>query len=103
VIVDLWHHSDRGPARLSAVRGALRSLAAALVLLVPVVSHAQELASTPLQAQFPLPAAPPPTYPIGAEPERAGSFLKGRLLLGVNLAHSLTPDEDLGSHWSLSP
>ncbi len=38
-----------------------------------------------------------------AAQEPAGSFLKGRFLIGVNVTHSLTPDQDLGSHWSVSP
>lgn len=78
-------------------------MAAALVMFAPAVVHGQELPSTPVQATVPLSYAPPPTYPIGVVKETAGSFLKGRFLIGVNLAHSLTPDEDLGSHWGVSP
>lgn len=88
---------------LSARRSALSALAAAVLLLAPVVSHAQELPSTPFQGQFPLPVAPMPLHPITTAQEPAGSFLKGRFLLGVNVTRSLTPDQDLGSHWSISP
>ena len=87
----------------SARRVAPSALAAALLVLAPVVSHAQELPSTPLQLQFPLPVAPIPLHPIATAQEPAASFLKGRFLLGVNVTHSLTPDRDLGSHWSVSP
>jgi hypothetical protein len=97
------HLAESTSILVPAGRSALRTLAAALVLCAPVGAHAQELPSTPVQWQFPLPAAPLPMYSIGTVKETAGSFLKGRFLLGVNVAHSLTPDEALGSHWSLSP
>jgi hypothetical protein len=97
------HPVKRKTRLLAAGSVALRTLGAALVLSSTVSAHAQELPSTPLQWQFPLPVAPRPTYPIGTVHETAGSFLEGRFLLGVNVAHSLTPDQALGSHWSLSP
>ena len=87
----------------SARRFAVSALAAALLVLAPVVSHAQDLASTPFQEPLPLPVAPMQLHPIAAAQEPAGSFLKGRFLIGVNVTHSLTPDKDLGSHWSVSP
>ncbi len=93
----------RTSALLLAGRSALGALAAALLVLAPVVSHAQDLSSTPFQEQLPLPVAPMQLHPIAAAQEPAGSFLKGRFLLGVNLTYSLTPDQDLGSHWSVSP
>jgi hypothetical protein len=78
-------------------------LAAALLVFAPAVVHAQALSSTPVQGQVYLPVAPTSTYPAAGGAERAGPFLKGRFLIGANLTHSLTPDEDLGSHWGVSP
>jgi len=97
------HPADRTSTLLSAGRSGLRTLAAALVMFSPLGAHGQELSSKPLQWLFPLPVAPLSTYPVGTVQETPGSFLKGRFLLGVNVTHSLTPDQALGSHWSLSP
>lgn len=99
----LQHLAAPTSTRVLAGRSALSALAAALLVLAPVVSHAQELSSTPFQGQFPLPVAPMQLHPIATAQEPAGSFLKGRFLLGVNVTRSLTPDQDLGSHWSISP
>ena len=97
------HFAAPTSALVLAGRSALRALATALLVLAPAVSHAQELSSTPFQGQFPLPVAPMQLHPITTAQEPAGSFLKGRFLLGVNFTYSLTPDQDLGSHWSFSP
>lgn len=78
-------------------------LAVVLATLTPLVGRAQELSSTPFQSQVSLPAAPAPSCPAGPAREGPGAFLNGRLLVGVNVAHSLTPDEAIGSRWSLSP
>jgi hypothetical protein len=78
-------------------------LTTALLMFAPVVVHAQTLSSTPVQGHLLLPVAPKPTYPAGDGTEKGTSFLKGRFLIGVNLTHSLTPEDDLGSHWSVSP
>lgn len=97
------HFADPTSTFLSAVRSARKTLVMALIVLAPATARAQDLLSTPVQEQFPLPVAAPSTYPTGAAQETAGSFLKGRILLGVNVGHSLTPDEALGSHWGLTP
>ena len=88
---------------LSGGRSPLSALAATLLVLAPVLAHAQVLPSTPLQLLLPLPVAPLELHPITTAQEPAGSFLKGRFLIGVNVTYSLTPDDDLGSHWSISP
>jgi hypothetical protein len=97
------HPEDPTSTLRSAARPVLWRLAAALVMLAPAAAHAQELASTPIEAQCPLPAAPVATFPGGSAQETEGRFLKGRFLLGANVAHSLTPDEAFGSHWKLTP
>ena len=102
-IVYPQHFADPAPALPRARRSALSAIAAELLLLAPLVAHAQDLASTPFHEQLPLPAAPMQLHPIATAQEPAGSFLTGRFLLGVNFTYSLTPDQYLGSHWSLSP
>jgi hypothetical protein len=97
------HLADPAPARPSSAQTVPWVLAVALAVLAPLASSAQNLPATPLNWQFPLPAAPLSMVPAAVDRERQGSFLKGRFLLGVNLTHSLTPDDDLGSHWSVSP
>ena len=79
------------------------ALAAVLLMLVPAAVGAQDLPSTPLSwlATLPVPVPSPAAIPSGETGRRP--FLKGRFLIGANLTHSLTPDEDLGSHWSVSP
>ena len=97
------YFSDSTAALWRAGRPALLALAAALVAFAPAPVDAQELASTPLFGQLALPAAPVPAVSTAGVDEASGSFLKGRFLLGVNVVHSMTPDQALGSHWSLSP
>jgi len=74
-----------------------------LVMFAPVPASAQVLPSRPIGWLAPLPAPPVAVYEAGPVREVSGSFLKGRFLLGINLTHSLTPDEELGSHWSVAP
>ncbi|MFO7692908.1 MAG: hypothetical protein R6V57_07485 [Vicinamibacterales bacterium] len=89
-------------APLPAPRGSAAWCAAAWLVLAPAGAAGQELPSTPLSWQAPLPAPPPSTVPAtGRQEQRA--FLKGRFLVGANVTHGLTPDDDVGSRWSLSP
>ena len=92
VIVYPQHAAAPTSALLMAGRFALSAIAAVLLVLAPAVSRAQDLASTPFQEPLPLPVAPMQLHPIATAQEPAGSFLKGRFLLGVNFTYSLTPD-----------
>lgn len=78
-------------------------LGAAGLLMCPPAALAQALPSTPLTWYAPLPASvPSPAVQPAVEESRAG-FLKGRFLVGVNLTHGLTPEDYVGSRWSISP
>ena len=80
-----------------------QALVATAVMFASVPASAQVLPATPIGWVSTMPAPPEAVYDAGKDREAPGSFLKGRFLLGINMAHSLTPDEDLGSHWSFSP
>lgn len=80
-----------------------RTLTAALVILAPVSALAQVLPATPLQWLAPLPAPTVPASRLQTAREVPGTFLKGRVMVGVTIGRALTPDRDLGSHWHLSP
>jgi hypothetical protein len=100
------HHRDPAattPTLQPAVRATLQALAVTAVLFASVPASAQDLPSRPIGWLSPLPAPPAAVYEAGPAREASGSFLKGRFLLGINLTHSLTPDEELGSHWSVAP
>jgi hypothetical protein len=51
----------------------------------------------------PVPAAAPSPEGLPTVVEGRGEFLKGRVLVGVNLTHGLTPEDYVGSRWSVSP
>jgi hypothetical protein len=87
-------------ARAPATIGVL---AAMLLMLVPAAVRAQDLPSKPLSWLATLPVPVPPPAVISSGEMGLRPFLKGRVLVGANLTHSLTPDEDLDSHWSVSP
>ena len=100
------HHrysAATAPTLRSAVRAALWTLAATLVMFAPVSAQAQVLSSKPLEWLALMPASPVPASPIGAVQELPRSFLKGRFMIGVNMSRAVTPDRDLGSHWIISP
>ena len=77
--------------------------AAVLLMLVPAAVRAQDLPSKPLSwlATLPVPSPSPVVSPSGEVGQRP--FLKGRFLVGVNVTHGLTPEDDVGSRWSISP
>jgi len=77
--------------------------AAVLLMLVPAAVGAQDLPSKPLSwlATLPVPSPSPVVSPSGEVGQRP--FLKGRFLVGVNVTHGLTPEDDVGSRWSISP
>jgi hypothetical protein len=93
----------RTPARRRAVPSSVGWLAAAALVLGAAGAAAQELPSTPLSwlATLPVPVSSAIPPAAGGNGQRA--FLKGRFLVGVNLTHGLTPDDDVGSRWSVSP
>ena len=86
------------PARLAATGSA-----AALALLMPVAAVAQNLPSSPLAMTLPMPGPTPTLVPILPESREDSTFLKGRFLVGVNFSRKLTPEDNLGSRWSISP
>jgi len=77
--------------------------ATVLLMLVPAAVRAQDLPSKPLSwlATLPVPSPSPVVSPSGEVGQRP--FLKGRFLVGVNVTHGLTPEDDVGSRWSISP
>ena len=78
-------------------------LTAALVMLVPGALRAQTLPSTPLAVALPMPGPVSPAIPVPSELGDAARYLKGRFLVGVNFSHGLTPEDNVGSRWSVSP
>ena len=88
---------------MRVVRGSIGVLAAALALLVPGALRAQTLPSTPLTVALPMPAPVSPAFQAEAQSGDDARFLKGRFLVGVNLSHGLTPEDNVGSRWSVSP
>ena len=84
-------------------RLAAGGTAAALVLLMPRAVEAQNLPSSPLAMTLPMPGQTPALVPLVPEPREDSPFLKGRFLVGINVSRKLTPEDNLGSPWSLSP
>jgi hypothetical protein len=84
-------------------RFAMRVLAAALWLGLPTPAAAQLLPAKPINWLSPLPAPPPQVVQFWPRSETSNRFLKGRFLIGVSTSHALTPDQELGSRWNVSP
>lgn len=82
---------------------AAGGLATAGLVMCPPAAQAQSLPSTPLHGYAPLASSVPSPVALPAAAEGRGEFLKGRFLVGVNLTHGLTPEDYVGSRWSVSP
>jgi hypothetical protein len=94
---------DRAKTLRVAVRGAIGWVAAGWLMAAPAVAQAQDLPSKPLNWIASLPAAVSSSLPPPADGNGRTSFLKGRFLAGVTVTHGLTPEDYVGSRWSVSP
>ena len=94
---------DWMPALRALVRSPVGWVAAGWLAFAAPGVGAQDLPSTPLSAHAPLPAPVASTVVPVTVDEGRDAFLKGRFLVGVNLTHGLTPEDYLGSRWSVSP
>jgi hypothetical protein len=88
---------------MRVVRVSTGVLAAALAMLVPTIMRAQTLPSTPLAVALPMPGPVSPAFQAAAQTGDDARFLNGRFLVGVNFSHGLTPEDNVGSRWSVSP
>ena len=94
---------NRAKALRAAVRVSIGWVAAGWLLAAPAGAQVQNLPSTPLTWPASLPAAVSSSLPLPADGDGRTAFLKGRFLVGVNLTHGLTPEDYVGSRWSVSP
>jgi hypothetical protein len=90
-------------ASRAVVRGPIGWVAAGWLMAAAAGAQAQDLPSTPLSWPAALPAAVSSSLQLPAGEAGRTSFLKGRFLVGVNLTHGLTPEDYVGSRWSVSP
>jgi hypothetical protein len=94
---------NQATALRAVVRGPIVWVAAGWLMTGAAGAQAQELPSKPLNWPASLPAAVSSSLPLPSDEDGLTSFLKGRFLVGVNLTHGLTPEDYVGSRWSVSP